>query len=232
MTCCCFGFCGTQRAFQSVHFGFLSLILQLASSAKSFSHRLSENMLGLKEKSWIIFRKSRIICGQTCNIHVILNAHFVPYFGGRILEFFRSLFFTLIAFLYWVSPLPLVTIIATLGVLWASRRVASPSIEIPIHFFWKKKFADKLHKSYKKTSVANFTYLFWTLYFASRTKNKLKQLYFNGAVSMFFQQSLHLPKNKQPKWRLLWSHDPWDLISWFPLPSLGPSPMENPMLKG
>ena len=42
-----------------------------------------------------------------------------------------------------------VTIIATLGVLWASRRVASPSIEIPIHF-WKKKFADKLHKSYKK----------------------------------------------------------------------------------
>ena len=43
----------------------------------------------------------------------------------------------------------LVTIIATLGVLWASRRVASPSIEIPIHF-WKKKFADKLHKSYKK----------------------------------------------------------------------------------
>ena len=46
---------------------------------------------------------------------------------------------------------PLVTIIATLGVLWASRRVASPSIEIPIHF-WKKKFADKLHKSYKKHS--------------------------------------------------------------------------------
>ena len=42
-----------------------------------------------------------------------------------------------------------VTIIATLGVLWASRRVASPSIEIPIHF-WKKKFAEKLHKSYKK----------------------------------------------------------------------------------
>ena len=35
------------------------------------------------------------------------------------------------------------------GVLWASRRVASPSIEIPIHFR-KKKFADKLHKSYKK----------------------------------------------------------------------------------
>ena len=90
MTCCCFGFCGTQMAFQSVHFGFLSLILQLASSAKSFSHRLSENMLGLKEKSLIIFRKSRIICGQTCNIHVIWNAHFVPYFGGRILEFLTS----------------------------------------------------------------------------------------------------------------------------------------------
>ena len=86
----------------------------------------------------------------------------------------------------------------------ATQGGVSPSIEIPIQI-WKKKFADKLHKSYKKTSVANFTYLFWTFYFASRTKNKLKQLYFNGAMSMFFPQSLHLPKNKQPKWRLLWS---------------------------
>ena len=106
----------------------------------------------------------------------------------------------------------------------------------PIHWnpntFLEKKVCWQIARQLQKTSVANFTYLFWTLYFASRTKNKLKQLYFNGAVSMFFQQSLHLPKNKQPKWRLLWSHDPWDLISWFPLPSLGPSPMENPMLKG
>ena len=106
----------------------------------------------------------------------------------------------------------------------------------PIHWnpntFLEKKVCWQIAQKLQKTSVANFTYLFWTLYFASRTKNKLKQLYFNGAVSMFFQQSLHLPKNKQPKWRLLWSHDPWDLISWFPLPSLGPSPMENPMLKG
>ena len=47
------------------------------------------------------------------------------------------------------SSMAVVTIIATLGVLWASRRVASPSIEIPIHFL-KKKFPDKLHKSYKK----------------------------------------------------------------------------------
>ena len=106
----------------------------------------------------------------------------------------------------------------------------------PIHWnpntFLEKKVCWQIAQKLQKTSVANFTYLFWTLYFASRTKNKLKQLYFNGAVSMFFQPSLHLPKNKQPKWRLLWSHDPWDLISWFPLPSLGPSPMENPMLKG
>ena len=106
----------------------------------------------------------------------------------------------------------------------------------PIHWnpntFLEKKVCWQIAQKLQKTSMANFTYLFWTLYFASRTKNKLKQLYFNGAVSMFFQQSLHLPKNKQPKWRLLWSHDPWDLISWFPLPSLGPSPMENPMLKG
>ena len=106
----------------------------------------------------------------------------------------------------------------------------------PIHWnpntFLEKKVCWQIAQKLQKTSVANFTYLFWTLYFASRTKNKLKQLYFNGAVSMFFQQSLHLPKNKQPKWRLLWSHDPWDLISWFPLPSLGQSPMENPMLKG
>ena len=106
----------------------------------------------------------------------------------------------------------------------------------PIHWnpntFLEKKVCWQIAQKLQKTSVANFTYLFWTLYFASRTKNKLKQLYFNGAVSMFFQQSLHLPKNKQPKWRLLWSHDPWDLISWFPLPSLGPSPMENSMLKG
>ena len=105
----------------------------------------------------------------------------------------------------------------------------------PIHWnpntFLEKKVCWQIAQKLQKTSVANFTYLFWTLYFASRTKNKLKQLYFNGAVSMFFQQSLHLPKNKQPKWRL-WSHDPWDHISWFPLPSLGPSPMENPMLKG
>ena len=36
-----------------------------------------------------------------------------------------------------------------LGVLWSSHRVASPSIEIPIQI-WKKKFAAKLHKSYKK----------------------------------------------------------------------------------
>ena len=106
----------------------------------------------------------------------------------------------------------------------------------PIHWnpntFLEKKVCWQIAQKLQKTSVANFTYLFWTLYFASRTKNKLKQLYFNGAVSMFFQQSLHLPKNKQPKWQLLWSHDPWDLISWFPLLSLGPSPMENPMLKG
>ena len=106
----------------------------------------------------------------------------------------------------------------------------------PIHWnpntFLEKNVCWQIAQKLQKTSVANFTYLFWTLYFASRTKNKLKQLYLNGAVSMFFQQSLHLPKNKQPKWRLLWSHDPWDLISWFPLPSLGPSPMENPMLKG
>ena len=106
----------------------------------------------------------------------------------------------------------------------------------PIHWnpntFLERKVCWQIAQKLQKTSVANFTYLFWTLYFASRTKNKLKQLYFNGAVSMFFQQSLHLPKNKQPKWRLLWSHDPWDHISWFPLPSLGPSPMENPMLKG
>ena len=126
----------------------------------------------------------------------------------------------------------LVTIIATLG--WAS---CGPGTGLQAHplksqyRFGKKKFADELHKSYKKTSMANFTYLFWTLYFASRTKNKLKQLYFNGAMSMFFQQSLHLPKNKQPKWRLLWLRDPWDHVSWFPLPSLGPSPMENLMLK-
>ena len=118
-----------------------------------------------------------------------------------------------------------------LGVLWSWHRVASPSIEIPIQI-WKKKVCWQIAQKLQKTSVANFTYLFWTLYFASRTKNKLKQLYFNGAVSMFFQQSLHLPKNKQPKWRLLWSRDLWDHISWFPLPSLGPSPMENPMLKG
>ena len=106
----------------------------------------------------------------------------------------------------------------------------------PIHWnpntFLEKKVCWQIAQKLQKTSMANFTYLFWTLYFASRTKNKLKQLYFNGAVSIFFQQSLHLPKNKQPKWRLLWSHDPWDHISWFPLPSLGPSPMENPMLKG
>ena len=63
-------------------------------------------------------------------------------------------------------------------------------------------------------------------------ENKLKQLYFNGAMSTFSWQSLHLPKNKQPKWQLLWSQDPLDYASWFPLPSLGQSPMENPMIKG
>ena len=36
-----------------------------------------------------------------------------------------------------------------LGVLWSWHRVASPPIEIPIQIL-KKKFADKLHKSYKK----------------------------------------------------------------------------------
>ena len=36
-----------------------------------------------------------------------------------------------------------------LGVLWSWHRVASRSIEIPIQI-WKKEFADKLHKSYKK----------------------------------------------------------------------------------
>ena len=36
-----------------------------------------------------------------------------------------------------------------LGVLWSWHRVASPPIEIPIQI-WKKKFADKLYKSYKK----------------------------------------------------------------------------------
>ena len=36
-----------------------------------------------------------------------------------------------------------------LGVLWSWHRVASPPIEIPIQI-WKKKFAGKLHKSYKK----------------------------------------------------------------------------------
>ena len=127
--------------------------------------------------------------------------------------------------------------------LWISYNNCNPGGPVglpqgckPIHWnpntFLEKKVCWQIAQKLQKTSVANFTYLFWTLYFASRTKNKLKQLYFNGAVSMFLQQSLHLPKNKQPKWRLLWSHDPWDHISWFPLPSLGPSPMENPMLKG
>ena len=68
----------------------------------------------------------------------------------------------------------------------------------PIHWnpntFLEKKVCWQIAQKLQKTSVANFTYLFWTLYFASRTKNKLKQLYFHGAVSMFFQQSLHLPK--------------------------------------
>ena len=109
-----------------------------------------------------------------------------------------------------------------LGVLWSWHRVASPSIEIPTQI-WKKSSLTNYTKL-QKTSLPNFTYRFWTFYIASRTKNKLKQLYFNDAMSIFSQQSLHLPKNKQPKWRLLWSRDPWDQVSWFPLPSLGPSP--------
>ena len=36
-----------------------------------------------------------------------------------------------------------------LGVLWSWHRVASPPIEIPVQI-WKKKFADKLLKRYKK----------------------------------------------------------------------------------
>ena len=56
-----------------------------------------------------------------------------------------------------------------LGVLWSWHRVASPSIEIPIQI-WKKKFADKLHKSYKKHLWQNFTYPFWTLYFCKQNQ--------------------------------------------------------------
>ena len=124
-----------------------------------------------------------------------------------------------------------VTIIATLGVLWASRRVASPSIEIPIHF-WKKKFADKLHKSYKKHPWQ--TSPTFSGHFTLQAEPKIN---WNNYISMvlwacFSNKVCIYQKNKQPKWRLLWSHDPWDLISWFPLPSLGLSPMENPMLKG
>ena len=131
------------------------------------------------------------------------------------------------------SGYALVTIIATLR--WAS---CGPGTGLQAHplksqyRFGKKNVCWQITQKLQKTSVPNLTYLFWTLYIASRTNNKLKQLYFNGAMSMFFQQSLHLPKNKQPKWRLLWSRDRWDHVSWFPLPSLGPSPMENPMLNG
>ena len=50
----------------------------------------------------------------------------------------------------------------------------------PIHWnpntFLEKKVCWQIAQKLQKTSVANFTFLFWTLYFASRTKNKLKQL--------------------------------------------------------
>ena len=154
-----------------------------------------------------------------------------------ILVFFGSLAQWNTNFKLWSHPHSLarnslITIIATLR--WAS---CGPGTGLQAHplksqYRFGKKVCWQIAQKLQKTSVANFTYLFWTLYFASRTKNKLKQLYFNVAMSMFFQQSLHLAKNKQPKWRLLWSRDPWDHISWFPLPSLGQNPMENPMLKG
>ena len=79
----------------------------------------------------------------------------------------------------------------TLGVLWSWHRVASLSIEITIQI-WKKnvrwQITQKLQKKHpyqtSPTTSGHFT-------LQAEPENKLKQLYFNGAVtvSTIFQQS-------------------------------------------
>ena len=91
-----------------------------------------------------------------------------------------------------------------LGVLWSWHRVASPPIEIPIQI-WKKKFADKLHKSYKKHPWQ--TSPTFSGHFTLQAEPKIN---WNNYISMvlwacFSNKVCIYQKNKQPKWQLLWS---------------------------
>ena len=56
--------------------------------AKSFSHRLSKNILGLKEKSWIIFPKIANYLRTDLQHSCDLKCPIFPYFGGRIFLLF------------------------------------------------------------------------------------------------------------------------------------------------
>ena len=64
--------------------------------AKSFSHRLSKNILGLKEKSWIIFPKIANYLRTDLQHSCDLKCAIFPYLGGgRIFFFF---FFSFVIF--------------------------------------------------------------------------------------------------------------------------------------
>ena len=63
--------------------------------AKSFSHRLSKNILGLKEKSWIIFPKIANYLRTDLQHSCDLKCPIFPYLGGG---FFFFLIFSFVIF--------------------------------------------------------------------------------------------------------------------------------------
>ena len=67
--------------------------------AKSFSHRLSKNILGLKEKSWIIFPKIANYLRTDLQHSCDLKCPIFPYLGGGgIFFFFFFLIFSFVIF--------------------------------------------------------------------------------------------------------------------------------------
>ena len=95
MTCCCFGFCGTQRLFFLIRLLWLSITsLQLALPSR-FPIDCQRIYWDWRKNRELFFRKSRIICGQTCNIHVIWNAQFFLIWGE---DFFFFLIFSFVIF--------------------------------------------------------------------------------------------------------------------------------------
>ena len=113
----------------------------------------------------------------------------------------------------WTAPICLVTRIATLR--WAS---CGPGTGLQAHplksqcRFGKKNSLTNYTKTTKNISAKLHLPLLDTLH-----QKQNQKLNWNNYISMVlrarFSNKDCLQKNKQPKWRLLWSQDPWDHIS-------------------